>query len=452
MSDCQVNGWLASLAGARADELDRHERAALEVLIVDALGIAAAGRSAPGVDRALSVLETSCGTGPVRLPWTRSALPAPVAAAALSALIHAWDFDDTHDSAVVHTACVALPAALAAGIACHRTGADVAAGIAVGIQALSRISSTVGGLRGTIRTASLGALGAAAAAGRTLGLSPDRLNNALGLALPATGSPVTRQVVAEGSPAKRLQPLFAVQEGVTAALLASQGVAGPADWFGGEYGVASLRAGGSLRDGMAQLEKPGWEVANLSLKPFPACRYTHAAIAAVADLDTEPAADEISGAIVHVPAGQAYALVSRPFQWRGQPVADVQFSVPWLVAAMIRTGHIDLSTLRHPVLDDPAIEALASRIRVVQDMPEGVAMAPAEVEITYRDGRTVRCHSPMPGSPDNPLTLADVARKVSACVPAPDAVSRITSFSTGLDALDATELREALTAIDSPEN
>lgn len=452
-----VSDWVASLAATTVDELDGRERTALEVLVVDALGIAAAGRDGPGVAEALAALEGNAGTGPVRLPWTRADLPAPVAAAALSALIHAWDFDDTHDSAVVHTACIALPASLAAALVGVRTGADVAAGIAVGVQTLVRLSGAVGGRRGTIRTASLGALGAAAAAGRALGLDAERLTSALGLALSASGSPMTRQVVAEGSPAKRLQPLFAVQAGVTAALLASRGVYGPHDWFDGEYGVLALREDGDREAGLAGLGKPGWEVAELSLKPYPACRYTHAAIHAVRDLadgaSTSPApVSEIADVVVHVPAGQAYALVSRPFEWRGQPVADVQFSVPWLVAAMLRTGRVDLSSLRSPVLDDPAIEELAGRIRVVQDMAEGVAMAPADVEVTYRDGRVVRRHAPMPGSPADPLTLADVEAKVSTCLPDAGAATWISTFSTGLPGLDADQLREALSAIDPQEN
>ncbi|NKQ51774.1 MmgE/PrpD family protein [Amycolatopsis sp. K13G38] len=437
--------WVAALSMAGEADLSDRERTALAVLIADALGIAGAGRTAPGVADALSCWENDLGTGAVRLPWTRASLPAPAAAAALAALIHAWDFDDTHDSAVVHTSCVALPSALAVALAHGRSGADAAAGVVAGVQVLARVAAAIGGQRGMIRTAALGALGAAAAAARTLGLDEERFTSALGLALPATGSAMTRQVVAEGSPAKRLQPSLAVQAGVSAALLANRGVRGPMSWLDGDYGILALREDGDSAAAFAGIRAPGWEIAQLSLKPYPACRYTHAAIDAVLGARAEG----LDTAVVHVPAGQAYALVARPFQWRGQPVADVQFSIPWLVAAALREGRVDLSSLREPVLTDPEIERLAARIHVEQDLPAQVGMAPAEVDLRYVDGTTMRRHAEMPGSPAHPLTIEQVEAKIAACVPDPAAVSKL---ATGLAGLGAGELRAALSTIDTQES
>lgn len=446
-------------------------RRAAETLVVDALGIASVGRTAPGVGAALDAWEHDMGRGAVRLPFTCASLPAPAAAAALSALIHAWDFDDTHDSAVVHTACVALPAALAAGAAGPNTaadptaqaagagidtpagcsGADVMAGFVTGVQVLARVSAAVGGQRGMIRTAALGSLGAAAAAARTLKLPPDRFTAALGLALATTGSAMTRQVVAEGAPAKRLQPAFAVQAGVSAALLAARGAPGPTGWLDGEYGVLRLRPDGDLDAARAEIHAPGWEVTRLSLKPYPACRYTHAAIAAVLGAP----ADGLDKAVVRVPEGPAYEMVARPFAWRGQPVADVQFSIPWLVAAALLTGTVELGTLRPGVLDDPEIELLAARVAVHQDLPAQYGMAPAEVELTYADGRVEHRRADMPGSPENPLTLDQVRTKAASCarLAGRDDVTadRISRFATGLAGLSAADLAAALTGIDTQE-
>ncbi|MFI5612559.1 MmgE/PrpD family protein [Amycolatopsis sp. NPDC051903] len=450
--DDQAADWVCALSAVSPADLVERERRAVEVLIADALGTAAAGRTAPGVGDALSGWEGDFGEGPVRLPWTRASLPAPAAAAALSALIHAWDFDDTHDSAVVHTSCVALPAALAVASAHARSGPDVFAGVLVGVQVLARVSAAIGAQRGVIRTAGLGALGAAAAAARTLGLPPDRFAHALGLALTATGSAMTRQVVAEGSPAKRLQPSFAVQAGVSAALLAARGVHGPVGWLDGEYGVLALRADGDPAGALAEIRAPGWEVTELSLKPYPACRYTHAAIDAVAGAR----AGDLDRVVVHVPAGPAYALVARPFRWRGQPVADVQFSIPWLVAAALRTGTVDLASLREPVLGDPGIERLAARVHVAQDLPAQVGMAPAEVELIRTDGSVERRRADLPGSPAHPLTLAQVEQKTAACVRAGGgdrgAVRRISSFSTALAGPAAVDVRAALATIDTEES
>lgn len=428
-------------------DLPLEARRAAEVLIVDALGIASVGRTAPGVADALSAWEHDLGQGPVRLPFTRAALPAPAAAAALSTLIHAWDFDDTHDTAVVHTSCVALPAALAT--AAGRSGADVLAGFVTGVEVLARVSAAVGGQPGMIRTASLGPLAAAAAAARTLGLPPERFSAALGLALPATGSAMTRQVVAEGSPAKRLQPALAVQVGVTAALLAARGAPGPYGGLDGEYGVLRLR--GDADAARTALTAPGWEVTRLSLKPYPACRYTHAAIAAVRDAG----ADGLDRVVVRVPEGAAYAMVARPFARRGQPVADAQFSIPWLVAAALRTGTVDLGTLRPDVLGDPRIEALAARVAVRPDLPARDGMAPAEVELAYAGGRVEHRRADMPGSPEHPLTFDQVRDKARTCAREggydADTAERAARFATGLADLPAEDVTAALTGIDNQE-
>ena len=439
--------WAGSLAGSVWSELSEREQSAARVLIIDALGLAAAGRGAPGMATALDALGADFGRGDVALPFTGARLPAPAAAAALSMLIHAWDFDDTHDAAVVHTSCVALPAALAVAVAHRRTGADALCGLVCGVQALVRVSAAIGGQRGMIRTVALGATGAAAAAARTLGLDQERFTAALGLALPATGSAMTRQVVAEGSPAKRLQPSFAVQAGVSAALLAARGVPGPAGWLTGDYGLLCLRAGADPAQLMAGITAPGWEVAELSLKPYPACRYTHAAIAAVYGLS----GDGLASATVRVPGGPGYAMVARPFAWRGAAVADAQFSIPWLVAAALRTGTVDLATFTPAVLRDREIERLAGRVEVCQDLPDAAGMAPAEVTLRYAGGQVTHRRADMPGSPASPLSIAEVTAKAAACAAASgqdqDAVRRISEFAAAMHHQDSAGVLAGLAAI-----
>jgi 2-methylcitrate dehydratase PrpD len=98
-------------AALTADSQDATRR-----LVFDALGIASAGRYAPGVDAAIGALADAAGPGDVRVPWVDMSLPVADAAMALSWLIHAWDFDDTHDAGVLHTAALAVAAAHATAV------------------------------------------------------------------------------------------------------------------------------------------------------------------------------------------------------------------------------------------------------------------------------------------------------------------------------------------------
>ncbi|PXY37890.1 MmgE/PrpD family protein [Prauserella flavalba] len=401
--------WPAELAGMSWSGLSPTERHAGIVLLRDALGIASAGTRATGIEPALNALR-ALGSGEVAVPWTDLRLPAAQAGLATSALVHAWDFDDTHDDAVVHAMAVALPAALAAALRTNRSGADLLDGVVVGVQALSRLSLALGPQHGMVRTASLGAPAAAAAAARTLGLGAEGIGNAMALALSSAGSPHSRQVVENSAVNKRLQPGFAVQAGLTAAFLAQAGVEGPSGWADGGYGLLAKAS-----DPAGVLFAPGWEGANLSLKPYPACRYTHAAIAAAAEAGLGIAHTRISSVDVHVPDGAAYALVSRPFERRGRPVIDAQFSIPWLVAAQLVTGTVDLTTIAGPTLLDTDVETFAARVTVHQDRHGTAAMAPATVVLRTDDGRTHEATAPMAGSPEHPLTEERLAAKTAAC-------------------------------------
>jgi len=407
-----ATAWTEELAARRASDLDASEQEALTRLLVDAFSIASAGAQAEGVRETVSALA-GLGEGEVPVPWTDLQLDVPQAGLAMSALIHAWDFDDTHDEAVVHTSAVALPAALAVGLREGRSGADVLDGFVVGVQVLARLSRLVGPQHGMIRTAGLGALAAAAAAARTLGLSAEQLGHAVALVLPSAGSRHSRQVVADSATNKRLQPGLAVQAGITAAYLARAGVSGPVGWLDGEYGIGSLAATDPDLD---LLLAPGWEGARLSLKPYPACRYTHSAITATSRaLASLPAGSSVDRAEVHVPSGAGYAMVSRPFARRGAPIVDAQFSIPWLVAAHVVTGRLDLRTVAGPDLLDPEVEALAARVAVHQDQPETSEMVPATVDLHTSDGLTVSGTAPMLGSPEEPMDDALLVAKTAGC-------------------------------------
>ena len=380
--------------------LNDEERARLEFLVCDAIGIAAAGSVAPGVEAMLQALD-DLGGGEITPLWTDLRVNAPAAGLALSLLIHAWDFDDTHDEAVVHTASVAVAASFAvAQLDEGVSGERVLDGVVAGIQVLARLSRLVGPSRGVIRTAGLGAVAAAVAAATTLGLSDADVRSAAGLALTGSMSPSTRQAVVDGSLAKRIQPGLAVQTGITAALLARRGIAGPKGWLTGAYGLLP-----ETTTAFEDLFAEPFELTGIALKPYPACRYTHAALAAAVEAIT-----------VHVPEGDAYRLVSRPYEDRGAPIIDAQFSIPWQVAAVAVTGRYALATLHGPDLRNPEISAFARKVRVLQDLPPSDVMSEAVVDVTQAGGGVLTTRAPMPGSAQNPLTWAQLAGKIDSCL------------------------------------
>ncbi|WP_024805852.1 MmgE/PrpD family protein [Nocardia sp. BMG51109] len=434
---------MAEVHNRRWTGLAERDREHLRLLLVDALALAAAGTASPDARRVLAGLR-AVGGGDVRVPWTDLHLSAPAAVVATSTLIHAWDFDDTHDEAVVHTASVVVPTVLATAATAGANGERVADGLVTGVHLLSRLARVTGPRPGVIRTAGLGSLAAAAAAATVWGLPDDTIEHAMALSLGAALAPGTRQAVVDGSVAKRVQPGLSAQFGITAAALAAQGVEGPSGWLSGDFGLAP-GSGVSF----AELFDGDFEGRWVALKPYPACRYTHAALAAAESLrDRHPRWGEVERVRVHVPEGSAYSLVARPYEDRGAPLVDAQFSIPWQLAALWVTGRYDLTTLHGDGLGNPDIAAAAARITVEQDLPESSVMTGARVEVRTTGGALAAAEAPMPGAEGT--TWQALVRKADSClrVAAHDdparASAELRQLAGRLPELDAPALAAAL--------
>ena len=174
-----------------------------------------------------------------------------------------------------------------------------------------------------------------------------------------------------------------------------------------------------------------WELADTSIKPFPACHFTHACIDAALVLRTEAAADEIVSIQALVPH-QVIPVVCEPVASKQRPANayDAQFSVPFLVAAAWLRGRMTLAELEPETLADPAILALAGKVghAVDPDSPFPRTYS-GELVVHLRDGRTLRHREAVNrGAPERPLTNADIVAKYqgnAATALSPVAAARI---------------------------
>ncbi|MCW2526173.1 MAG: hypothetical protein JWM76_1033 [Pseudonocardiales bacterium] len=391
-------------------------RAATQQLAMDSLGVAAAGAGAPGVEAALRALAQTGGTGPVPVPWTSIRLPSSTAAMALSWLIHAWDFDDTHGSAVLHCGTVAVAAAYAVAMATDASGQRFLEGIVAGVETMGRLSLALGYQVGVVRTSGLASIGAAAAAARVLGLDATATEGAVALATSMAISPTSRQVVADSGETKRHQPGFGVRSGIDCAYLAAQGLTGAVGWFNGQFGLSARIADHAAAVTAASSE--GWEIERLSLKPYPSCRFTHCSIAGALSLRSAVAPSSIRSIEVHVPAGVAHATVSRSWARRGTPLNDSQFSIPWMISAALLEGPPGLSTLKESNLASAEIESLARRVEVLRDVePDAGGITPVTVCVLDSAGVSrVATVKVAPGSPQDPMTWDAIEKKVAGCL------------------------------------
>jgi 2-methylcitrate dehydratase PrpD len=371
---------------------------------------------------------------------------APAGAVLLNAsLAHSLDFDDTHAAAIVHAAAPIVPAALAAAEIAGASGADVLVGIVAGYEAALRIALALppGAHydRGFHPSATCGAFGAAAAAGRVLGLDAPSIASAFGIALSqAAGS---LQFLANGAWTKRFQVGWAGMAGFVAAMLAREGYKGAAEPIEGKHGFLHAYAPAPEPERAVQDLGAVWELMLTGVKPYPSCRWGHAGIDAALALREAHglrAADIESATLGISRAGML--LVGTPAEKKANPanIVDAQFSGPFVIASALATGRMEWDSYRG--LDDPEIRALMQRIRCEND-PEIEAEFPVNMSgklTVTAGGRTYRQTVIVPkGEPANFLTEAELRRKFAGLADAvlgADVAARLADAVLHLDRLN----------------
>ena len=107
----------------------------------------------------------------------------------------------------------------------------------------------------------------------------------------------------------------------------------------------------------------------------------------------------------------------------------------------LHDGRVDLKSFQKPAISDPAIVALASKVRTVDDPAiDPTAIEPARVTVTLNDGRTVEVKSDtVKGSPQEPMSEDELLGKFRSCL----------EFGVGASRADADKLADAVMQIEN---
>ncbi|MEP2735992.1 MAG: MmgE/PrpD family protein [Erythrobacter sp.] len=370
-------------------------------LLGDTLAIGAAAVDAPGEAEILHTARAFGQGDEARLLGTSQRLPAASAAFVNGYRIHCLEWDAVHEPAVVHAMSVvtaALGAVLdrraAKGNPCDVEEALVA--LAIGVDIASGLGLSVDSAMTFFRPAICGVMGAAVAAARIDGAP---LDEALGLAYSSAAG--TMQAHVEGSETLPFQIANAARAAVTASDLVSAGFSAPKNPLEGPFGYYALFEDGALERYAQDLGKV-WRIAEVSTKPFPSGRASHAALGKLSEIALDPAQ---IGRIELACPPLIRRLVDRAYAPDMTP-AWARLCMPYLAALMLTDGRIDPRRFTPEDIADPARAAIASKVRLTDDgNQDGNALFPQMLTINGADG-TVRNHrvEHTLGSPDNPLT------------------------------------------------
>jgi 2-methylcitrate dehydratase PrpD len=403
------------------DRLPREVVDETKKFILDTIGVGLAGVREPGCREVVDLVKTwSSNPAGSTIIFYKDKVSPPDAAFANSVLMHALDFDDTLDSSAIHTHVSSLPAALAlAEVRQGTSGKDLITSVCLGVDITCRIASAITTPLSWIRTATCGSFGAAAAAAKILNLDERAILATLGVVYSQTAG--NAQCLVDGGLVKRMQPGFSARSAVLSAALASRGVTGATNIFEGEYGFYNLYERGKVITERAT-ENLGnhFGVMDLSIKPYPCCRMTHAAIDAALELSGSHVVDPDGITEVEVSVSKMVSdMVGAPFTMRENPQVDAQFSIPYTVAVALSNGGVVLSDFTSDSIKSEApILELARKVTVsVNPALPDKDISSLQMSITMRNGQMLTHKlDALKGSPSKPLSFDECAAKFKTCL------------------------------------
>ena len=299
-----------------------------------------------------------------------------------------------------------------------RTAPPRCLGIAVGAEVMCRLSTVAPKAvhkAGFHPTAIFGVMGAAAGVGAALGLNARQIVDALGIAGSFAAGII--EYLAEGAWTKRLHPGWAAQSGLRAALLARGGFLGPRTVFEGVHGLFYGFAHTTKGDYNALIGDFGtrWVTETLAFKPYPCGTMAHPYIDCARRLAAGGLkADDVKEMVCEVGEGTVHRLWE-PLASKQRPPNGyaAKFSTPFIIASGFVRGGVGLDAFTDEAVRDPAVLALAAKVRYVVDPDNPYPNAfTGHIRAVLNDGRVIEERQPhFRGGANEPLTRADIAEK-----------------------------------------
>ena len=344
-----------------------------KLLILDTVGIIIRARhdaeSTSSLVSAIDKLEMSNGSCQV---FSDKKTYSPSAAALLNGtLAHSLDFDDTHAEASLHSSAPILSAALAAAQMNKSSGQELIAACVVGYEVQIRLGLAGGSSahykKGFHPSATCGIFGAAAAAGYLMGLTKEQYISAFGIALSQSAG--SMQFLTDGAWTKRSHVGQAAQNGLSCAIMAGEGFKGPSKAFEGQWGyLHSYASGGDVKKAMNGLGEK-FETLNLGVKPYPSCRYSHAAIDGLIELKKELkfSSDDLDDIDIGL-SETALNIIGYPLMDKQHPksIVDGQFSMPFCAAVTVKSGGLQWDDYKNHLNNKDTL-SLCNKVKVSPD-------------------------------------------------------------------------------------
>lgn len=375
--------------------------------LLDYLGVTLGAGAEDAVRISREAIEPLGGEGQATVLGTTRQTTVFSAALLNGIASHVLDFDDTHIATVLHPTGPAMSAALPVAEWRQASGRDLITAFIAGFEVECRVATSVYPDHydiGWHMTGSVGMFGAAAATGRLLGLDPQHMTWALGIA----ASQPTGLREQFGTMTKSLHSGKAAANGLQSALLASHG------YTASERALEALRGFCNVVSTHQDFEVltanlgQKWEVFGNGIKPYACGVVIHPTIDAVRQLRDQHG---VRPEQVESITARVHPLVLELTAKRDLKVGlEGKFSVFHAAAVALVDGTARQAQFSDEIVLRPDLVALRNKVEAIAD--ESVRQEESFVTARLADGRSIDVHVPWAtGTPQNPISDDDLEAK-----------------------------------------
>ena len=353
--------------------------------LLDYLGCAVAGVRDPLVEILVDEMAEAGGSPQASVVAHNLRLPVLAAALVNGAAGHALDFDDVNIAMPGHPSVAILPGLLALAESRRSSGQEVLTAFVAGYETACRIGAALSPghyALGFHSTATIGALGAAAACARLLQLTREQTATALGIA----GTQAAGLKSQFGTMCKPFHAGKAAQNGLLAARLAARGFSSRTDLIECVQGFAATYGPDFSPEAALATPDEGFHILANLFKYHAACYFTHAPIECARELRRahQLTPDGLTELTLRIDAS-ADRVCNIP-----NPIDGLQskFSLRQTVAmALTGVDTASLDAYDEATARDPALVRLRQQMAI--DFQHNWPQTAAELEVALPDGRRV---------------------------------------------------------------
>jgi 2-methylcitrate dehydratase len=334
-------------------------------------------------------------------------------------LIRYLDYNDTYLSLEPAHPSDNLAAVLSVGEAVKANGKELITAAVLAYEVQCRLCDAASLRKHGFDHVTYGAISSTVAACKLLNLSAPQIVHAVGLA--GVCNVALRQTRSgELSMWKGCAFANAARNGVFAALLAAEGLSGPAPIFEGDLGFMKLLTGAFEVAPFGGDGHP-FMITSTYIKFWPAEYHSQSAIDAALQLRPEVGDVRAIDAIdIHTFDAAVDIIGKDPEKWRPKTRETADHSLPYCTAVALADGDVTLAQFDAKRISDPVLLDLVAKVRIHRDKalseryPRGI---PNRVTVTLKDGRQFVREVEFPrGHALNPMTDQEVEKKFRTLV------------------------------------